>query len=552
MNIRKLFIGIAALASLAACQKADPYMTLSQKKFTVSADGGTISAELSANVYYRVVNENDFAVVELAGTEGETSTYTVRVGANPNYEARTARIKFIGDYVTPLALDITQEAKVHVGVSVSEIAMSYTGGTATFTVLGNKAWTATCDNPDYTLSMTSGTGESDITVTIPENTKTTAVTSVITVVINGEDYTVTITQGGAPSTEKIDLSATATSNCYIVSKVGYYKFKATTRGSGYVPESCKDEISATIAPVKAKVLWSTYNTKTAPASSDAIISGVALEDGYVVFNTTDMISLTAGNVVIAVYDASDVILWSWHIWLTEEPTASSIGGAYWMDRNLGAVNATRGDAGSIGLLYQWGRKDPLRSASTFTDGDFIATFPAPTADEVEVATSETAGTIQASIANPRPFINTYPGNAGPKDWVYAKDHDDRWMDGSKTMFDPCPAGYKLPSTAQMAAFGVAGGLPSGSTKYSASADAKAAYKQEDHVFETSAFSLPIGGYIAYNDGTLLADVNVCAKYVTSSRATAPSSYYFNANGSACNFSNTATCGHAAAARCVKE
>lgn len=34
-----------------------------------------------------------------------------------------------------------------------------------------------------------------------------------------------------------------------------------------------------------------------------------------------------------------------------------------MDRNLGAVSATPGDAGAIGLLYQWGRKDPFVTTS---------------------------------------------------------------------------------------------------------------------------------------------------------------------------------------------
>ena len=38
-----------------------------------------------------------------------------------------------------------------------------------------------------------------------------------------------------------------------------------------------------------------------------------------------------------------------------------------MDRNLGATSATPGNVGSLGLLYQWGRKDPfLGSSSDFS------------------------------------------------------------------------------------------------------------------------------------------------------------------------------------------
>lgn len=552
MNFRKILLGIVAIASLAACQKADPYMTLSEKKFTVGEDGGTINASISANVYYRVNNDMDWANIQIVGTEADATLFEITVDANPKTASRKGRIRFIGDSVTPLYIEITQDAKTPVGVNVTELNVNFNETSASFTVLGNKPWTASSDNDAFVLSATSGTGETDITVTFPENSKFVPVVANITVTIAGENYTLKLTQGAAPSTEKIDLSATATSNCYIVSKCGYYKFKATVRGTGNVPASCDGEIAAAIAPVKADVLWCTYNTTVAPKSKTELISGVALEDGYVVFNTADMAVRATGNVIIAVYSADDTILWTWHIWLTDEPAFAESGGANWMDRNLGAINAIRGDIGSSGLFYQWGRKDPLRSASTWDDGDFIETFPAPTDAEVEVATSETAGTIAASIANPRPFINTYPGGSGPKDWVFLKDHDDRWMDATKTMFDPCPAGYRLPTTAQMAALAVAGGLPSGSAKYSASADAKAAWKESDHVLETSAFCFPIAGYISYNGGTMLTDVGKCCKVVTSSRATAPSSYYLNANTSALNFSNSATCGHAAAARCVKE
>ena len=42
-----------------------------------------------------------------------------------------------------------------------------------------------------------------------------------------------------------------------------------------------------------------------------------------------------------------------------------------MDRNIGALSATLGDPLSMGLLYQWGRKDPFLTACEFYDGDVI-------------------------------------------------------------------------------------------------------------------------------------------------------------------------------------
>lgn len=89
-----------------------------------------------------------------------------------------------------------------------------------------------------------------------------------------------------------------------------------------------------------------------------------------------------GNAVIA-FKVNGEIYWSWHIWVTDDPTN---GAAYrsfsnvkrmksdgstevipdsdwkWMDRNLGAITSsiTASDWNrSIGLLYQWGRKDPI-------------------------------------------------------------------------------------------------------------------------------------------------------------------------------------------------
>lgn len=89
-----------------------------------------------------------------------------------------------------------------------------------------------------------------------------------------------------------------------------------------------------------------------------------------------------GNAVI-VFRVNGDIYWSWHIWVTDDPSNGSTYKSYpnitreradgtiemipdgewgWMDRNLGAVSGsiTAGEWNrSGGLLYQWGRKDPI-------------------------------------------------------------------------------------------------------------------------------------------------------------------------------------------------
>ncbi|MDV7698165.1 T9SS type A sorting domain-containing protein [Chryseobacterium soli] len=99
-----------------------------------------------------------------------------------------------------------------------------------------------------------------------------------------------------------------------------------------------------------------------------------------------------GNAVIA-YKVNGVIFWSWHVWVTDDPTNGSTYKSYddvkrelsngtvetipnsewgWMDRNLGALGSSLNGDGwnrSGGLVYQWGRKDPFPSL-TNNDASF--------------------------------------------------------------------------------------------------------------------------------------------------------------------------------------
>ncbi len=146
---------------------------------------------------------------------------------------------------------------------------------------------------------------------------------------------------------------------------------------------------------------------TAPTAAAEIIPAVALNGDYIEFETP-MNDITPANAIIAAYAADNTILWTWHIWFTDEPAVSDLGGTVRMDRNLGATCPNiAGDTGSGGFLYQWGRKDPMRGAGN-TSADFIATTPELTEEQAEVKVDEATGTIAASIKNPRPFIYTFP------------------------------------------------------------------------------------------------------------------------------------------------
>ena len=111
-----------------------------------------------------------------------------------------------------------------------------------------------------------------------------------------------------------------------------------------------------------------------------------------------------------------------------------------MDRNLGATSATPGEAGALGLLYQWGRKDPFLGSSSISsnvEAKSTISWPSP------VSSSSSRGTIGYAVEHPTTFI-TY--NDSNWDWYYtgsSSTDNTRWQ-SEKTIYDPCPAGWRVP------------------------------------------------------------------------------------------------------------
>jgi len=64
-----------------------------------------------------------------------------------------------------------------------------------------------------------------------------------------------------------------------------------------------------------------------------------LKGSYIYFNKD---VFNEGNAVVSLADAENHIVWSWHIWSTDEPQFIEINGQLWMDRNMGATDTTAG------------------------------------------------------------------------------------------------------------------------------------------------------------------------------------------------------------------
>lgn len=226
-----------------------------------------------------------------------------------------------------------------------------------------------------------------------------------------------------------DLSANETANSYIVNTAGSYRFLASVAGNG------SDGIGGVgrkiNGAVSADLLWATFGTNTAPGE-DELIRNVRYANGYVYFDTGA--SFQEGNALIAVRNAYNTILWSWHIWFESDNLVSLAqtypgSGAVLMDRNLGATSAVYNSADYLdaGMFYQWGRKDPFPGVVSRNSGstDYVAKKGSLT------SVSLTSLNIASTVGNPATFAN---GGITGASWAE-----------TKTIFDPCPPGWKVPA-----------------------------------------------------------------------------------------------------------
>jgi len=297
------------------------------------------------------------------------------------------------------------------------------------------------------------------------------------------------------SADTFDLSAGGTANSYIVSSSGNYSFDATVIGNGEdgimlpVTTTKFHTENAGISPVSASLLWQT---------TAGLITDVVFADGRISFKKPDG---KDGNALVAAKDADGNIVWSWHIWCTDMGEAQVYSGTYgtycMMDRNLGATYASTGNPGTnelwdktMGLYYQWGRKDPfvgpygIRNKGNAADNEELNGGVAAFAEIYDadgtiftrpavVKCTPDIGTIENAIANPTLFIaqadagsdwfygggnkKTGPENRGYHFWGNPEGYN--YKDAAppapkKTIYDPCPPGWMVPSGAAYSAIAI--------------------------------------------------------------------------------------------------
>ena len=296
-------------------------------------------------------------------------------------------------------------------------------------------------------------------------------------------------------TPVISTNIVPTSNCLMMlpgTNICFnpYKHEAGTNGwNTYLTDGTSLNANKTITSVK--VLW---QMKDAGTSGELVMGYVGGNDNHGnLVNVSDIgdkdkalvhvkVPVTkGGNALIAAYNSSNVIVWSWHIWVSDyvpavvnkdlitddETRAAAIAaakaatrngevqtyaGASWvnpsgafykkviMDRNLGAIRGGIQDnvldaVRTFGMMYQGGRKDPFFSTA---DGTKTETKTIYDGNGVVLDLRKSVlSSVDAFIQNPQVFsLKPNSGNVASSDWSGANK--------SKTIHDPCPNGWRIP------------------------------------------------------------------------------------------------------------
>ena len=255
------------------------------------------------------------------------------------------------------------------------------------------------------------------------------------------------------------LMVQPSSNCYIV---------APNSAPIAIPVSRANEFDASAigdaTVFGAELIWSDVDAGNGNGlGGDGCVAGLDISgsgsSGYLIVYP----GKREGNAVVAVTvgAGADRIKWSWHIWVTAyNPTSNPRtctnpnGVTYtFMDRNLGAVhsggsNLRWGTPESLGLHYQWGRKDPFPVSASVTDNMEKTLYTAGGATTVDANKTDNGGggiSIATTVRNPLVFYYLYTGSYA--DWCsVTTDGDTRWGNTPyvKSLYDPCPAGWRVP------------------------------------------------------------------------------------------------------------
>lgn len=295
-----------------------------------------------------------------------------------------------------------------------------------------------------------------------------------------------------------------TANCYVVNAPGYYSFpmvygnaikNGATNTSAYKTTATGTVLNTLynhFGPITDPYITNNANCNIKSAElvwQDAknLITDIRYVDngvngGYVSFKV-DKNTIQQGNAVIAIKRPEGTILWSWHIWVTPvdlnkttEITNEKGKKFYVSPLNLGwcslgiydyyerscLVKFTAGGKSKIMKVrqlparfqpgyspyYQYGRKDPFQPSNgknstirTWYDKDGVSSEAYPIARNLGFGDN----LIKNCILNPNTFALSN-NNKYFNLWSINNDRTGINTPVVKTIYDPCPVGFKIPES----------------------------------------------------------------------------------------------------------
>ena len=394
-----------------------------------------------------------------------------------------------------------------------------------------------------------------------------------------------------------------TANSYLISAPGYYKIplvygNAITNGNDN-PSSYKTTHSGTYiltnfknhAGVNITSPYINMQNGSDPATQAAIVwtdqsgiieaSSLGIEgsgtNAFVHFHVpADKIK--NGNAVIAVKNASGTIMWSWHLWFDHSDVLNTIACTNYQGKVYNFTKQTLGFAyrkwdssaydkprvvrvkveqtianhgakqfayidikqnpGSVkeisSTLYQFGRKDAMPGVQTVSDGSFT-----PNGGNNMSVTN--------GIQHPETFY-TYGST-----WYHGYNQYNLWSMGNtttgfndnpvvKTVYDPCPAGFKMPASNAFTGF-TTNGQNGGTMNVSGAWDLGWNFNNKITSPDAAVY-FPASGFRYTDSGSLIGVGNIghywsavpystgdgCDLYFSSGHVFPQSNYYNRPNG----------------------
>ena len=269
-----------------------------------------------------------------------------------------------------------------------------------------------------------------------------------------------------------------TANCYVIKKKGTYRIplvygnavvNGSTNSASYTKVSghySLDFVNGAGTIINTPFIEKQTvisGAQLSIADTDNVFTDISISSnpnvtdisncGYVQFRVTSVPS-TGANGVISVKNSSGTIIWNWHIWVWADSLATvSITNNSSVTYKILPYNLASkwDDAGRTikNWFYQWGRSVPMLCPSTYNSSTSSDSYGTSSFKIGYVADSYSQG-----IANPTTFY--YNNNINPHNWFGGTSYYNLWdanctstgcSDNTtvKTVYDPCPPGFKIPN-----------------------------------------------------------------------------------------------------------